>query len=161
MDFEVQRCTRRCHKTGRELAPQEEFFSTLVSEGAKVVRRDFCREAWEGPPEESLGWWKSKMPSPSARRVHWAPNDIMVDYFEQLEQEPGKQDVRYILALLMIRRRLARLEETQVDDAGIEQMVLYCPRRESTYHVAQVTLDDDRVGQIQEELAELLFADGT
>ena len=159
MDFEVQRCTRHCIKTGREFKPDEEFYSVLVAEGSQVVRQDYSLDAWEGPFEGCLGSWKSKMPSPKSNRMHWAPNDIMLEYFEELADQPERQDVRYVLALLMIRRRVVRLEDTEKNDAGEEQLVLYCPRREKTYHVDAVMPDEQRTVEIQEELAQLLFAD--
>jgi len=55
IDYEVQRCTRRCATTQRELQPGEIFYSTLVAEGAQVVRHDYSQEAWQGPPEGVLG----------------------------------------------------------------------------------------------------------
>ena len=85
MDFEVQRCSRQCSKTERQLEPGETFYSALMVEGADVVRFDFSAEAWEGPPEGALGWWKSVMPTPNAKRLNWAPNDVMLELFEQLE----------------------------------------------------------------------------
>jgi hypothetical protein len=158
LDFEVQRCTRRCAKTDRELNPGETFYSVLAAEGAEVVRRDFCEAAWEGPPEGAVGWWKSQMPELNAKKMHWAPNDVMLHYFEQLEGQADKQDVRYVLALLMIRRRVVRLEDTETDDTGRELLVLYCPRNENEYKTAVVMPNDQRAAEIQEELAQLLFA---
>ena len=51
MDFEVQKFTRRCATTERELAAGEVFYSVLIAQGADVVRRDYAEESWEGPPE--------------------------------------------------------------------------------------------------------------
>ena len=158
MDYEIQRCTRCCAATGRELAPGEEFYSALVEEGTELVRYDYSPEAWNGPPEGAVGSWKSQMPGPDARRMHWAPNDVMLHYFEQLDEQPDKQDVRYVLALLLVRRRVMRLEETEHDEEGREVLLLYCPRREATYRVPAVTPHESRVDEIQEELAKLLFA---
>lgn len=160
LDFEVQRCTRRCAETARELHPGEEFFSVLVSRGADVVRFDYCNEAWQGPPDDALGWWKSQMPSPHSNRVNWAPNDVMLHYFEQLEGQPEKIDVRYVLALLMVRRRVMRLEETETDVDGTELLVLFCPRNENEYRVAVAAPSPARIEEIQNELSQLLFADG-
>ena len=159
LDFEVQRCTRRCAKTERELRPGEPFFSVLVSEGSQVVRYDYCEEAWEAPPEGTIGFWKSQMPEPNATRINWAPNDVMLDYFQRLETDAAKQDVRYVLALLMIRRRVLRLEDTENVDPGGEVMVLYCSRNETEYKVAVVSPGQERIQEIQQELAQLLFAD--
>jgi len=158
IDFDVQKCTRRCAKTELELKPGEDFFSVLIAEGAKVVRYDYCEEAWEGPSDDVVGWWKSQMPDPNAHKLHWAPNDVMLHYFEQLAQQEEHQDVRYILALLMMRRRILRLEESDQDDDGNEVLVLYCPRKETEFQVRVFDPDETRIQQIQEELARLLFA---
>ena len=156
MDYEVQRCTRHCHGSGRELAPGEEFYSVLVAEGAELQRYDYAADAWPGPPEGTIGWWKSNMPDRSAGKKHWAPNDVMLQFFEQLEARADKQDMRYVLALLLVRRRVMRQEETEEDEQGREIMVLYCPRREATYRIPAVVPQESRVAEIQEELAELL-----
>ena len=99
------------------------------------------------------------MPAPSAKKLHWAPNDVMLHYFEQLENQPQKQDVRYVLALLMIRRRVFRLEDTEDLGDDRELMVIFCPRNENEYKVSVVPPTEERINEIQKELAELLFAD--
>ena len=159
IDYEVQRCTRHCAATGRELQPGEMFYSTLTAEGAQVVRHDYSIEAWQGPSEGVLGWWKSHMPQRNAKKLHWAPNDVMLELLEGLESQSDKMELRYVLALLLIRRRVIRLEETERDELAREVSVLYCPRRETTYRVITAMPSEERTAQIQEELARLLFGD--
>jgi hypothetical protein len=158
LDFEIQRFTRHCAATGRELKPGESFYSALVSKGAQVERQDFAVESWTGPPEGTLGWWKSQVPTPSAQKVHLAPNDVMLELLEQWEAVPTRHDSRYVLSLLLVRRRVLRLEETETDDTGTEVSVLYCPRRDCTYRVPAVMPSDERAAEIQDELSKLLFA---
>ena len=158
LDFEVKRCTRHCAKTDREFLAGESFFSTLVADGADVVRYDYGLDAWDGPPEGSLGWWKSVMPDHNAKKLHWAPNDVMLHYFHETEGRQEKQDIRYVLALLMIRRRIVRIDATESNQDGNEVLSLYCPRNEKRYQVPVMTPSKERIGQIQEELAQLLFA---
>ena len=159
LDFEVQRCTRRCAATERELRPGEPFFSVLLSDGSDVVRYDYCTEAWSGPPDGSIGFWKSRMPEQNSTRINWAPNDVMLDYFQRLEVDVNKQDIRYVLALLMIRRRVLRIEETRSLESSGEIMVLYCPRTESEYELQVANPSEERIKEIQQELIQLLFAD--
>ena len=159
LDFEVQRCSRRCQKTDRELQPGETFYSVLVAAGAEVLRQDYAADAWEGPPADAVGWWKAKMPDGQGRRIHWAPNDVLLHYFQQLEGCAEQADMRYVLTLLMIRRRIVRLEDTDRDETGREVLVVFCPRNEVEYRVPVVTPDRQRTQQIQEELARMLFAD--
>src|SRR6187549_1574499 len=109
-DFEVQRCTRQCAKTERQLLPGETVYSVLLAEGSEIKRLDYAAEAWQAPPETAIAWWKSQLPGASSKRVHWAPNEVILDYFERLQSDESKADIRYVLALLMIRRRIVRLE---------------------------------------------------
>jgi hypothetical protein len=160
-EFEIQRCSRQCASTGRQLEPGEKFFSTLVEEGDDFVRQDYSREAWRGPPEGVVGWWQATMPLPDAHKVHWAPNDVLLDYFERLEGDDAQRDLRYIMALLLVRRRVARHEETELGGEGQETMTIYCPRREKSYAVAVEAPTQQRAEEIQNELAQLLFANAT
>jgi hypothetical protein len=156
MDYEVQRSARHCFVTGREFAPGESYYSVLVAEGAELKRYDYAADAWQGPPAEAVGWWKSQVPDRTTARKHWAPNDVMLHFWDELAEQPDKQDMRYVLTLLLIRRRVFRLEEETRDDQGREVLAVYCPRREATYHVPAVPPEPARVEQIQEELAALL-----
>ncbi len=158
MDYDVQRFTRHCAATGRELRPGETFYSTLVAEGARVVRRDYSSEAWQGPGSEVLGWWKARVPMGEAGKVKLAPNEVMLELFEQLETQPDKSDLRYVLSLLLVRRRVLRLEDTERDQQKHEVSILYCPRKEATYRVLTMLPSDDRTRQIQDELSQLLFS---
>lgn len=159
LDFEVQRFTRRCCQTDRPLEPGENFYSVLVTRGSKVIRQDISEQAWEGPVEGAIGWWKSRVPEKQTANLHWAPNDVILHYFEQLADDTEKADTRYVLALLMIRRRIVRQEATEADGEDGEMFVLYCPRNDREYRVPVVAPSQQRIEEIQNELTELLFAD--
>jgi hypothetical protein len=156
MDYEIQNFTRKCATTGREFAPGEWYFSAVIAEGDDLKRFDFATDAWQGPPEGAVGWWKSQVPDKTSRRKHWAPNDVMLTFFDELAASPEKQDMRYVLTLLLVRRRVFRLEEEERDSEGREVLTVYCPRREITYTVPAVMPTQERVEQIQGELAALL-----
>lgn len=157
MDFDIQKCSRRCAASDRELLPGEQIYSVLVVEGKDVVRRDYCQESWSGPPEESLGWWQAKIPTPERNRAQWAPHEIMLHYFLELEASADQQDLRYVLALFMVRRRILRLEGSEQLGENDQQLVLYSPSNEAEYRVPVASPDRDRIDQIQRELAQLLF----
>jgi hypothetical protein len=158
MDYEVQRFTRHCAATGRESAPGEEYYTALVVEGAEVRRVDFSLEAWQGPPERSLGSWKSRVPLPDAKRPRLAPHEVLLEMFAGLEGVEEKADMRLVMALLLVRRRVLKLEKQETDQAGHETLVLFNPRDEATYRVAGVMPEGARAQEIQDELSRLLYA---
>jgi hypothetical protein len=160
MDYEVQRSAKSCSVSGREFAPGEEFYSALIAEGAEVKRCDYAAEAWQGPPPGTIGWWKSRIPDRTATRAYWAPNEVLLNFFDELADQPDKQDMRYVLALLLVRRRVMRMEEEQHDAEGREVLSLYCPRRETTYEVPTMAPEPARAEEIQQVLAKLLERGG-
>ncbi len=157
VDFDLQHNTRHCAASGRELRPGELFYTVLRKAGATVERLDYGAEAWTGPPEVCLAWWKSQLPAAiDNKKPQWAPNDVLLNLFETLAEQPEQADLRYVLTLLLIRRRLLRLEESQRDEQGIEQLTVYCPRNETQYHLPAIVPDEARVQAIQAELGKLL-----
>jgi len=155
MDFEVQRCARRCCVSSRELREGETYYSALVPVGSAVERRDYAAESWTGAPEGALGWWKAQVPTPQSKKARLAPSDVLLEYFNELAERPEEQDTRYVLALLLVRRRVLRMEEGDDD----ERLTLYCPREDATYQVAVAMPDEARAAEIQDRLAQLLYAD--
>jgi hypothetical protein len=178
LDFEVQRSTRRCAATERALEPGDTCFSVLEISGAEVHRKDFSADAWQGPPDNAFAWWKSRIPEPTDRKIKLAPNDVLLELFDQLAERPDQQDLRYVLTLLLIRRRVLRLDEVsgvgcQVSEsistdtrhptpdtgpATGELMNVYCPKRETSYLVAVAMPTGERIDEIQQQLTELLVA---
>jgi hypothetical protein len=160
LDYEIQRCSRRCAATDRELQNGEVCYSVLVLEGAVAVRHDYSAQAWQRPPDNAIGWWKTTIVDPSAGRLYWAPNDVMLNYFERLLEDPAAEDARYVLALLLVRRRVLRVEGHEQDAAGRDNLVLHCSRNEAAYRVPEVLPTPERAAAIQQQLAELLQTHG-
>lgn len=164
LDFEVERSSRRCAATDRTLEPGDEVYAVLQRRGAEIVRTDFCREAWSGPPEEAFGWWRWRVPPATTRKIKLAPNDVLLELFDQLADKPGHEDERYVLALLLIRRRVFRLEMSlepaQPTSAAPthEMMHVFCTKRDTNYEVPVAMPTDERIDQIQHQLSELLIA---
>jgi hypothetical protein len=155
IDYDIQRCSRKCSASERELKNGEVCYSVLLAVGGNVVRRDYSAEVWSGPPDEAIGWWKSTVVDPNAGRKSWAPNDVMLHYFERLADDPSAEDARYVLALLLVRRRVLRVEGNETE-AGRPVVVLHCSRNEAQYRVAEVVPTPERAAAIQQHLAELL-----
>jgi hypothetical protein len=168
LDFEVQRCTRRCAATDRPLEPGDVCYSVLEVAGANVVRHDYCVDGWSGPPEAAFAWWKSRVPEPTTKKIKLAPNDVLLELFDQLADRPGQEDMRYVLALLLLRRRVLRLDlpldapgrqaAEALPDPAAGSMSVYCSKRDATYEVPVVMPDEARIDEIQTQLSELLVS---
>ena len=159
-DYEIGRFTRRCAATNRELRPGEAFYSALIEAEGEVRRLDFSAAGWKGPPEGTVGWWKSRLPDDENRAPAPTPQEALEQYFDHLETDPEKFDVRYVLALLMVRRRMWRLESIEKDEHGQETLMLFSQQGDVPRRALVVDPPDERIQQIQEELDRLLFSNG-
>lgn len=157
-DYEIGRCTRHCAASGRELAPGEEYYAALVDDGQNWSRLDFAAEAWQGPPEGCVAWWKSRVPS-STKRPGWAPSEVMLHLLDELADRADRADMRFVLALFLVRRRMLRDEGYRQDDAGREVLVAYSPKHDKTWEIPVATPSEERIQAIQTELTALLHGD--
>jgi len=158
MDYDVRRCSRKCDRTDRELQEGEVYFSVLKIVDGQFVRSDYCEEAWDGPPEEGvIAWWRAQVPARDAKVQKLAPSDVLLNLFQELENETQQADVRYVLTLLLVRRRLFRLEHSQRSD-GQETLEVYCPRLDQRFQIAVQEPQAARIEEIQAMLEGLLFA---
>src|SRR5579883_530734 len=106
-DYQIQPNTRRCSASGRELQVGEVCYSVLVDEGGRFVRRDYGADAWQGPPPGTFGFWQGKVVSGQSARRPTFDDELLLDCFSRLEgqTEPTRLNFRYVLALLLLRRR--------------------------------------------------------
>jgi hypothetical protein len=75
-------------------------------------------------------------------------------------EDSTAEDARYVLALLLVRRRVLRVEGHEGDATGRPTIALHCSRNESEYRVAEVMPTPERAAAIQQQLADLLQTHG-
>ncbi len=166
IDYQVRRCTRRCAAADRELTAGESFVSVLIDEGDDVVRRDYSAAAWSGPPEGTIAWWRSAMPGGSGEAKP-APREALLALLDEWADKPDEAPARYLLALLLVRRRVLRLQGDGFLDglrgqeakaSEVETLTLVCRDRDEPIEVAITPPSADEALRLQERLAELLGA---
>ncbi len=157
-DYQIQSSAYRCAKSGRELQPGEKFFSVVYDRGSEFVREDVSQEAWQGPPPDAFSFWLAKAPPREPSRRPRFDDELLLDFFQRFVQEesdPKKVSFRYILALLLMRRRRLRLEEARIE-GDRELLVLRCPRTRQAYRVVNPKLSDQALAEVQDEVQRVL-----
>jgi len=161
LDFEVRNCSRVCASTGRALEPGDVYFSVLEVHGAELSRSDYCAEAWKRPPETCLGWWRSRVPTKDDAQPQLAPVDVLINLFVALAERPDDAPFRYLLALLLLRRRVLRREDVQRDAQDQETWLLYCPRRRERFELAVAEPNEQDAERLQQRMIDLLYGGDT
>jgi hypothetical protein len=159
VEFDFRRSSRQCSVTGRPIERGSEFYSLLIEQAdGTFARSDISAAAWHGPPENCLGWWRCRVPELEKGRVYWAPNEVLLAVFQHALTTPGQEDIAYIMALLLVRKRILQWKETiRRDERSF--LRLHDAKQNHDMEVAEVLLTPQRTAEIQIELAEKLFTD--
>ncbi len=158
-EFSIQRSSRKCHKGDRPFEPGERYYSAVLQRGSELVRQDFSKEHWQGPPEKTVGWWVSQMPAKRTGKLTLAPTLVLLDALEKLCELPEDSDLAYLLAVLLIRRRL--LTEQQIEPAEDDPNHLHLnhPSNGREFLVPVSMPTSDRVETLHQKLIELLYCE--
>jgi hypothetical protein len=157
LEFELKNCSRTCAASARPLSPGEVYFSVLVTAGNDFLRQDYSVDAWQGPPDDCIGWWRSRVPSKDDAQPRLAPTDVMLNLFEALEDRPAEVAFRYLLGLLLMRRKVLRRDDSRRDDLGREVLTMHCQRRQKDYDLVAAEPDSEQTAKLQEQMLNLLY----
>ena len=180
--YDVQRSTGLCAMTGRPLVPHEHYIATLVEEGDLLRRLDICLEAWESGkrPEHVLGYWKSTVPEPNARKKMFVDDGVLMDLLDRLADasQPQRVGFRFVLMLILMRKKLLRYDRTErvpvtteTGEPSHQEWWLLTPKLDlskgplgkwddsRSFRVLDPRLDDSSIRQITEQLGEILQAE--
>ena len=157
-DYQIQAPTRRCAVTGRELRPGDRYVTALVDEAGRFARRDFALDAWAGPPDNAIAHWAARVPAhgETSKRPP-IDDDLLAECFHRLDgaAEPGQVQFRYVVALLLMRRKRFRFEDVTKDAAG-DMLLLRDTRTGNRFAVADPGLTDEAMAAVQDEVFRVL-----
>ncbi len=158
--WEVESATGRCVTTGRLFAEGDEFYAVLFESGETFARRDYSPQAWEGPPDGAFCHFKSRVPIKKKSKKLLVNNEVIVGFFERLaaETEPVRIQFRFVLALILMRKRLLKYQSTTVED-GAEVWSMTLVKDSSEKRVVNPRLTDEQIEVVSQELSTILHSD--
>ncbi len=127
---------------------------------AGFERVDVKLDAWPGVDRLSfVGFWRTTMPHPDAqpKRNPLVDDTTLGELLVRLADvvEPEKRAFRFILALILMRKRLLNLESTRdTSDGRVWQMKLR--GRDELLSIAEVSPSEDQIANVQTMLGEIL-----
>jgi hypothetical protein len=156
-EWEVGRPSGVCTACGRSFQVNERYYAALVDQGATFQRQEFCEACWSQSPRTAFSFWLTRVPEPNAERKLFVDDDVIVNFFERLHDatEPLKINFRFIVALILMRKRLLKFDTTEREGDG-EYWVLRMPRDKSRHRVLNPRLTDEEVQHLSEEVGALL-----
>ncbi|MGI9467574.1 MAG: hypothetical protein ACR2OA_10675 [Rubripirellula sp.] len=156
-EYKVSRCTRQCHHLKRPLREGEWYYSVVLESGDDFVRQDYAAESWSEPPDGAVGWWKCRMPTSDEKKMVLAPIEVLTDLLRQMGNQPEKAKSRYLLALMLMRKRVIRPVET--DEAQVDLMQVEVIATGAEIDIPVCVINRGESEQLREELDQLLYCE--
>ncbi|MEM8668801.1 MAG: hypothetical protein AAGG48_14875 [Planctomycetota bacterium] len=156
-EYKVGRCTRVCHAQSRPLREGEWYYSVVIEDDESFVRHDYSAESWSEPPEGAIGWWKSRMPSSDEKKLVLAPPEVLIDLLRQMESIPTRAKSRYLLALMLMRRKLLRPSSDATPSSDVLSLEVISDGSQIDVPVCEITRSE--ADTLREELNDLLYCE--
>lgn len=127
-DWQIKKRSATCSATGRPFEDGEEFHTLLFFEDNGEWRRvDLCEEAWRGRNDNirPFSAWKSTFQAPPPPEREAVPRENAESLLRAAldEDDPGQGNLRYILALMLERRKTLRHTDTR--ETGEGRLLIY------------------------------------
>jgi len=151
----------------KQLAPGTEFTAT-VSEGPdELIRNDYCDACSKSLPETTstavLCKWRTVVPHPEEKKKLFVSNELLVNLFERLSEtrEPAKINFRYVLALVLMRKKLLIYDRMVKDDEGREVWSMHLKSSDPSDEqlVIDPKLTEDQITEVSNSLGEIMEGD--
>lgn len=118
-NYEVARPGGKCSISGTEIAPGQTYMAALRETPAGFERLDVSMEQWNEVDRATLlGFWQTVMPHPEQKKQLFVDDDVLLGLFERLAEaeEPLKVNFRFVLGLILIRKRKLVYESSRSEN---------------------------------------------
>ena len=158
-EWNIQTRALQCAKTGKPFEKGETIFSALYWKDGQYQRVDLCADAWKERNEniEPLSAWQTEFVPPPPPEPEAMKKDDAESLLRRLiaENAPGSRNARYILALMLERKKVLRQIERQKQDGNAVLVYEHIPSGE-VWLIEDPGLKLGELTAVQDEVARLL-----
>ena len=162
-EWKIAKCGATCCACKAALESGRPYFSVLVQNPEGLARLDYCEGCFEARrPQEVYYFWKAANPvaadDGARRRKIVVDVEYVLEFFKRLEGEQDSQRLgfRFILALMLARKKMLVFEEKKKDAEGREMQIFREKRGGLAHRVYEPVLTEAEIGVLSAELGQLL-----
>ena len=118
------------------------------------------KEFWDQQKPEVYCFWRTKLPLAEQKKKLFIDDDMLMAFFERLAQETEQEKInfRFVLALVLMRKRLLKYESQQQRD-GLEVWHMKVAGTKDFTDVVNPHLDESKIEELSSQMGEILKVD--
>jgi hypothetical protein len=156
--YEVARPRGQCAVCQAPIEPQQPLMAALRETPAGFARLDVCMNCWPNfDRAELVGFWRTTMPRAEQKKKLFVDDEVLCQLFERLSEttEPAKLNFRFVLGLILMRKRLILYEGSRGDD-GKETWTVRFKGKEQPMELLNPRLEESQIQDVSTQLSEIL-----
>jgi len=156
--LDIPRAAGTCLVSARAIAPGEKYFAAVRETPVGIERLDISPECWGGfAKDDLLAYWQTIMPKADQKKKLLVDDEVLCTLFERLADatEPVKIHFRFVLGLILMRRRLVIYEETRHDD-GKDTWIVRMKGKDHRLELIDPKMNEQQVAEVSQQLGQIL-----
>ncbi|MGA2500431.1 MAG: hypothetical protein ABSH20_22025 [Tepidisphaeraceae bacterium] len=156
--YDVARPAGQCAFCNAAIAPESKFMAALAETPLGFARTDCCLGCWDKfDRADVVAYWHAVMPRPEQKKKLFVDDTVLCELFERLAEvtEPAKVNFRFVLGLILMRKRLLVYEKTRQQD-GRDVWSMRFRGRQDMLDMVDPKLDEQQMRDVSQQLGEIL-----
>ena len=167
-EFKITRSEGVCKSCQKPFSPGENIVALVKMGNDELLREDYHLGCWVEPTDKSastsrdlLGVWRTRIPMPQEKKKLLIDDDLLINFFERLggEEDECRIGLRYVLALILMRKKLLVYEGSTKGDDGRDLWKMRFKRSDQIHEVIDPNLDEDSIARVSSQLGQIMEGD--
>jgi hypothetical protein len=160
-EWEINKPLGQCCGSGNKIEYGEEYFAALVQTEDGLQRRDFCADYWQSEKPNVFCYWKTKLPDPGQKKRIFVDDEMLMAFFERLEQESEREKInfRFVLTLILMRKRRLKYDSTKTENDREFWRLRVVGSDKQFVEVVNPHLDEEQIEQLTTQMGQILQTD--
>ena len=101
--------------------------------------------------------WRYRVPAPAEAGRRLVGNEVLIDFFNKLDghDAPAKVNFRFVLALMLMRKKVLIYEGSAPDEAGRDVWKMLFRHDRTPVEVIHPELDEDKIAEVTAQLGSI------
>lgn len=167
-DFKITKTRGLCHRCGEPLEPGQPYVGIVRTTEDELLREDYHPACWDEAPANAaqndadvLGTWRSRVPQPQEKKKLLIDDAALLEFFHRLEDRDDPQRIafRFVLALILMRKKHLSYEEESTDENGRSIWKLRLRGDARIFDVVDPKLEEEQIAEVSASLGDIMEGD--
>ncbi len=157
-EWNIEKPLGQCCGTGQKIQPGQEYIAALVQTDQGLQRRDYCIQFWDQHKPPVYCYWKTRLPTGEPKKQLFIDDGMLMAFFERLAEEtdPEKLNFRFVLALVLMRRRRLKYDSTYTVGGQDIWRLRITGTTDDFVEVVDPHLSEEQIEQLSSQITQIL-----